>query len=56
MDKVTNTVGIEKKMQGSLPIRRTILDIISKSKASHTGPFFSIVEILSAIYGCVDIE
>lgn len=56
MDKTTKIVNFEKKMQISLPIRRTILDIISKSKASHTGSCFSIVEILSAVFRCVDIE
>jgi transketolase len=37
-------------------IRKTILEIISNSQASHIGSCFSIVEILSAVYRCVDIE
>lgn len=37
-------------------IRKTILEIISNSRSSHIGSCFSIVEILSAVYRCVDIE
>jgi transketolase len=37
-------------------IRKTILDIIHKAKASHIGSSFSVVEILNAIYDSTDIE
>lgn len=48
--------NIHKESKNSLSIRRTILDIINTSKASHIGSCYSIVEILSAIYRSVDIE
>ena len=34
----------------SKKIRRTILDIIFKTKSPHIGPSFSVVEILVALY------
>lgn len=48
--------NIHKESKNSLSIRRTILDIINTSKASHIGSCYSIVEILSAIYRSVDIK
>ena len=37
-------------------IRRNILEIIHNSGAAHIGSSFSMVEILSAVYSCVDLE
>jgi len=37
-------------------IRRTVLDMIHKSKASHLGSSLSAIEILAAIYSVINIE
>ena len=37
-------------------IRRTVLDMIHNSKASHLGSSLSAIEILTAIYSVIDIE
>jgi len=37
-------------------IRKTILKMVNKGKASHIASAFSMVEILNAIYKSVDIQ
>lgn len=37
-------------------IRRTILSMVNRGSASHIGSAFSMVEILNAIYKCVDVK
>ena len=37
-------------------IRRNIIDITHYSGASHVGPSFSVVEILTAVYSSVDVD
>jgi transketolase len=49
----TKTVGLSSY---SVEARKKILDIISKSDASHIASSFSAVEILQAVYRCVDID
>ncbi len=46
----------KQKMKTSVCVRKKILDIIHRSKASHIGSSFSVVEILSAVYRSVDIK
>lgn len=56
MKQTLKANNVQKKGQNSLSIRRIILDIICNARASHIGSCFSVVEILSAVYRCVDIE
>jgi transketolase len=41
---------------GGKKIRRSILEIVHNSSAAHIGSAFSVVDILHAIYSCVDVD
>jgi len=47
---------MNEKNENSNLIRKKILDIVYKSQASHIGSSFSVVEILSTVYKCVDTK
>jgi transketolase len=47
---------MNKHAERAFIIRKTILDIVHKAKASHIGSSFSVVEILNAIYASMDTE